>query len=181
MTPAQLTLFKSDIIARFGANPLESTVATYYNAVGNADAWNSHTPVDAVFNAITWTNFTPVDVPDTTALFTNRLMVINVKQMNLQNILVGRDFIDASKVNVRAGLRDCVIALPAGALGAAVSAGGASGATVLTACLRKCNALELLLTTGTQVTGTVTAHVLGFEGTTNPQQISDLLGGLLGV
>ena len=69
-----------------------------------------------------------------------------------------------------------MIAVPAGAGGAAVSPGGASGATVLNNCTRLATRLEKLLAAtsqGSDTTGTVTARVLGFEGSVNYTDIDN--------
>ena len=122
-------------------------------------------------SAIQWDKFTPVDAADETNVYTNRLLLIQTKQINLQSILQGKTTVDVSKPNIRAALRDAVIALPAGVAGAAVSAGGASGVNVLNACVRLGTRLEKLLSTGPQATGTVTADIMGFEGAVGYQAI----------
>lgn len=170
LTLAQLQAIKADIAANSDLNVFpqnsdgSSAIADLYNIVGNQDVWRTEAPVAAIYDAITWANYTPADAPDTTAIYTNRLLAIQTKQMNLQNILQGRATVDASKANLRAGLRDAVVAIPAGAGGASVSAGGASGVTVLTACVRKATRIEKLLAPTPATTGTVTANLLGFEG-----------------
>lgn len=172
LTTAQLTALKADILldGTLSAKPMTSggagEIATAYNltAVPDFMVWRTEAPVSDIFDAITWVNFTPADTPEATGIFTARAMVIQTKQMNLQNILIGRTTIDASKANIRAGLRDAVVALPAGASGAAVSAGGSSGATVLVACTRKATRAEKLFNGGNATTGTTTAALLVFQG-----------------
>ena len=172
MTPAQLTTLKAAIVANatWNAFPFNTdgafAIAKLLNVTASPvqNMWRTNVPVADVFDAIDWTKYTPADVADTTAIFLNRCAVINVKQMNLQNMLIGRDRIDASKLNIRAGLRDAVIALPAGAAGAAVSAGGAGGVTVLTACVRLATEVEKILRGADATTGTVTAALPIFEG-----------------
>ena len=184
LTTAQTATLKSDILAKSATGqPLEAlfaasnwdAIADFYNALAspNFPVWRTDAPVDDIFNAMTWANYTPVDAADNTVTFSNRALLIQTKQMNLQNMLIGRSTVDATKANVRAGLRDAVIALPAGAGGAAVSAGGASGATVLTACTRSGRVIEKLLTTGSQTTGTTTADVMGYQGTVSGRDVLD--------
>ena len=184
LSPQQTATLKADILAKTTAGqPLEALfaaqnwdgIADFYNALASPDfpVWRKDTPVGAIFDAITWANYTPNDAADGTTIYGNRLLIIQTKQMNLQNMLVGRDTIDATKANTRAGLRDAVIALPAGAAGAAVSAGGASGVTVLTACTRKGSVIEKLLTLGPATTGTTTADLMGFEGMISAREILD--------
>ena len=183
LTTQQLQIIKADIAASPDMNTLPANsdgsfeIARLYNLASTTDVWRTDAPTKAIFDAINWSAYTPTDVPsvgDTAAqavLFTNRLLSIQTKQMNLQNMLIGRETIDASKANIRAGLRDAVIALPSGTNGAAVSAGGASGVTVLTACVRKATRIEKLLSTGPTTIGTVSANVMGFEGNVSYQDI----------
>jgi hypothetical protein len=134
-------------------------------------AWRTNVPVQEVFDTIDWTKYTPSDAGDATVTYSNRLLLIQTKQMNLQNILIGRDSIDASKPNVRAGLRDSVIQLPAGAAGAYVTAAGANASTLLGALIRKATRAEALLASGTATTGPVTASLLTFQGLINSTDI----------
>ena len=193
LTAAQTATLKADIIAKSASGqPLEAMfaaqnwdgIADFYNALASPafPVWQTAASVDAIFDAIEGAKYTPVDttptgavsVTDGTAMtFMNRILVVQTKQMNLQNILIGRQTINAAKSNVRAWLRDAVIQLPAGASGALVSAGGASGATVLAACTRSGRVVEKLLTTGTQTTGTTAADVMGYEGTVSGRDILD--------
>ena len=173
LTPAQLATLKADITANPDLNAQPATadgafeIARLYNlqASPTFTVWATNATTDGIFDAVTWTNFTPTDAADGTTLFLNRLGIVNIKQMNLQNMLVGRDRIDCSRPNIRAGLRDAVVALPTGAGGASLSAGGASGATVLAACTRTATRVEKVLSTGSATTGSTTANLLGFEGT----------------
>ena len=141
-------------------------IALLYNMDASPvfQVWKTNASVQDIFNAIDWTKYTPTDAPESTGIYTARAMAINVKQMNLQNMLIGRDTVNSSFTNIRAGLRDAVIQLPSGTGGAMVAAGGASGATVLTACLRNATRLEKLLSIGSATTGTITANLLGYEG-----------------
>lgn len=170
MTPQQLQTLKADILADpiLAAKPLTNAgaqeIVTAYAVASATDVWRTEAPVSAIYDAITWTNYTPADATDATALFTNRALVIQTKQMNLQNLLQGRTTIDASKANTRAGLRDAVISLPSGAGGAATSAGGAGGATILAACVRKATRFEALYATGPVTTGPTSAKLLVLEG-----------------
>lgn len=175
MTPEQLAAIKADILANPDLNAQPATsggayeIARLYNLPASPDfvVWRTDAPVDAILDAINWSLYTPSDAPDGTATFTNRLLAIQTKQMNLQNMLIGRSSINAAKPNIRGGLRDAVIAVPAGAGGASVSPGGASGATVLANCIRKATRIEKVLATasqGSDTTGTTTARVMGFEG-----------------
>ena len=169
MTPAQLATLKAAILADSVLGPLAASssfyeISLFYNSPSTTDVWRTDARTSEIFDAITWANYTPVDAPDATALFTNRLLSIQTKQMNRQDLLGRRDTIDASKANIRNGLRDCVIQLPSGPGGTMLSAGGASGAAVLNACVRKANQIEKLLASAPVSTGTVSAGVMGYEG-----------------
>jgi hypothetical protein len=169
---AQLQALKAEILADgvLAAQPNTPdgnfAIADALNALAAPAfaVWRSNVPVKDVFDAINWALYTPVDAPDGTGVHQERLLIIQTKQMNLQNMLIGRDAIDAGKANIRAGLRDAVIQVPAGASGAAVAPGGASGATVLNALTRSATRAEKVLATPNQTTGAVSAGLLNFEG-----------------
>lgn len=170
LTPAQLATVAADILAKpdLNSQPLNRDgsyqIYLLYNAVSATDVWRTDAPVQDIYDAIDWSKYTPTDAPDGTAIFTNRLLAIQTKQMNLQNMLQGRSTVDASKANLRAGLRDAVIGLPAGANGALITAGGASGATVLAALTRKALRIEALFAALPATTGNTTAQLLVWQG-----------------
>jgi hypothetical protein len=177
LTTQQLSAIKADIAASGDMNTLPANsdgdfeIARLYNLPSTTDVWRTNVRTSEIFDAITWANFTPQDAADATATYTNRILSVQTKQMNLQNMLSGRETIDASKANVRGGLRDALIQLPTGSGGAMLSAGGASGVTVLAACVRKANRIEKLLASAPVTTSTVSAGVMGFEGTIGYQDI----------
>ena len=181
LTTSQQTSLRNAVLADGTLNVLPHNsdsaqqIADTFNLtdVSNTSVWNSAADVNKIFDAVTWANYTPVDAPDSTVIYTNRSLNIQTKQMNLQNMLVGRNTVNAVLVNFRAGLRDAVVAIPAGASGANISAGGASGATILTACIRPTTAtrMEKLVSGGPSTTGTVTADMLTFEGRLSYQDV----------
>jgi hypothetical protein len=177
LTTQQLQAIKADIAASPDMNTLPNNsdgafeIARLYNLPSTTDVWRTNTPTKDVFDAITWANYTPNDVADGTTLYTNRMLAAQTKQMNLQNMLTGRDTVDTSKANIRAGLRDAVISLPTGTGGAIVTAGGVSGATVMAACVRKATRIEKLLASAPVATGSVSAGILSFEGSISYQDI----------
>lgn len=179
LTQSQLATLKAAILADpvLAAKPNNSDgafdIAIAMNSLASpsANVWRTDARVQAINDAINWSLFTPSDTPDGTAAWTNRILAIQTKQMNLQLMLQGRDTVDASKANVRAGLRDAVIAVPAGAGGSAVSPGGASGVNVMNACVRPGLRIEILLKTGDATTGTVTAAIMGYEGQITYQDV----------
>ena len=172
LTPTQ----RATVLAAVNANPtalaFKQAGDTYslrawlneQPASGGMSAWRTDAPVAAILDSITWANYTPNDAPDATTIWLNRALASQIKQMNLQIMLQGRASVDASKATFRAGLRDAVIALPTGAGGAVVTAGGASGATTLGVCTRIARRVEAVLAGAAEQTGTVTANLLIFEG-----------------
>lgn len=138
--------------------------------------WNTETPVTSIIDAVDFSKYTPNDVIPTDsqiqggitfsdAIWRVRGQAAQIKRDNLWAILdVNNGFVNASKINVRAGLRDAVIAVPTGAGGAATAPGGTNGANVLNACTRDAKVIEQVLNTGNQTTGIVTAAIMGFVG-----------------
>ena len=147
LSTSQLQTLKSDLAANTNT-VLINGVATAINAVpqgyqnaGTVAAWYNQTaapayyvirtdaPVSDIFNNIAWPNFTPnfTVTTSTTAQSANQAMVASLlcqgKQMNLQNMLIGRTTFDATRANEAAGLKDATTALPAGANFANIAAG----------------------------------------------------------
>lgn len=137
--------------------------------------WKTDTKVSDILDAINWPSYTPTDVPDLTTAYTNRLLAVQTKQMNLQNMLIGRETIDTSKANIRSGLRDAVIQLPTGPSGSLVTAAGVGGSNVLNACTRQARRVEVILAGAPATTGSVTAKLLEFEGEINYQDVIEAL------
>lgn len=180
MTPGQLTSLRAACFADSTAAaffPLGDTAGlrAYLNGPAGVNAWNTAAPVRAVVDAIDWSKYTANDAVDDAALALDltaqrrlvRVLYLQTKQMNLQLMLQGRESVNASLVNLRAGLRDATINCPSGTNGANTSPGGASGVSVLSACVRPATKAEVMLAAPSQAndtTGTVTARVLTFEG-----------------
>lgn len=167
MTPAQITLIKAAI----AADPVMSQAAmdppghqVVQNALNAIDpaffVWKTTSDAAAINDAITWANLTPSDAADGTAIFTNRALVCQAKQINLQIFLQGRDTINSAKNNIRAGFQDSLTNIPSGAGGVLQNA---NWPAVKTAMTRNANVLEKVLATGTGTTGSPAN--LGFEGT----------------
>lgn len=186
LTESQKTVLKTDILADPSLSALAHNqdsaffIKNAYNALAVPDlfAWRTDAKTQDIFDQIDWSKFTPVDLPDAAnaALHSARSMVIQTKQMNLQNILIGRDNIDASKANIRSALRDAVIQIPSGVGGANTSPGGASGTNVLNTCTRKATRAEKLFSSGSATTGTVTAILLSFEGDLTTEDVMAAMG-----
>lgn len=185
-TSAQLATLKAAILANtdptfvgYRTAGATGAMANWYNLTASpaAPAWRTDALITDILDGINWTLYTPQDTPDNTATFTNRALVIQTKQMNLQSMVQGRISLDASKANTRSGLRDATVAVPAGVVGANVSPGGASGATVLAACVRNATYAEALFFTATNVTtGTTSASQFGWQGSVTDADIVAALG-----
>ena len=189
MTAAQIAALRADILAdpvlaakpNNGDSHLE--IAQLYNlaAVPTFMVWHPRAQVSAILDTFNLAAFTPVDTILETDLDpaisrrVARLLMIQVKQMNLQIMLQGRDALDCTLPNVRAGLRDALIQVPAGVAGANVAVAGASAATALTACLRQATRAEKLFSSGSATTGTTAGNLLVYVGGITPAQVAQAL------
>lgn len=179
-TNAQLQAIKNAILADPVLNAYPNTgdgnfdLAKVLNspAVPTVLFWNSRAPRQAITDAIDFAKYTQNDAVDGTAIQTNRLLAVQTKQMNLQNLLFGLDAIDMTKATNRSSLRDAVIQIPAGASGVSVNAAGVSGVNVLNAGCRPGTRLEVILAAGDATTGPVTAKVFGYEGDISPTEVN---------
>lgn len=147
LTASQLTTLKNDLAANTNT-VLINGVATAINAVPhgaqNAQTiadWYNQTASPAyqvirtdalildIYNNIIWPNYTPnfTLTTSTSAQQANQCACASAlcqgKQMNLQNLFIGRTTFDATKSNQTAGLKDATTNLPAGASFANVNAG----------------------------------------------------------
>ncbi len=176
MNNTQLQLIKAAIAADSALNTLPNTlddafaIADSLNLAASPDffVWQTSMPAQSLFDAIVWANLTPSDAPDGTATYTNRALCCQGKQFNVQTMLTGREFINPSKANIRAGLQDALTQVPSGAAGALRSAGWT---TVQTAMQRKATRAEKALATGTG--SAASPAVLGFEGVVSYQDVFD--------
>ena len=174
LTLAQQATLKADIIADqiLSQKPMNSDgaydIAAAYNLPAAVDyyVWKTSISTSDIFDQITWANFTPQDVPDGTQTWANRSLACQGKQFNVQTILTGRDSINPSKANIRAGLQDALTGLPSGASGANKSAGWTNVNAVL---YRKTTRAEKLFATGNGTTGS--PSLLGYEGNISYQDV----------
>lgn len=172
MTPAQLDALAADIALdqALAALPKNSdsavAVANAYNLPASPQylVWRSDASTTAILDAVDMSKYTPNDAADGTATYTNRVLLAQTKQMNLQLMTQGRTSLDATKAALRSSLRDAVINLPTGSAGVNTQPGGASGATVLAACLRPATRAEKLFSPGTATTGTTVGGLMNWEG-----------------
>jgi hypothetical protein len=150
MTPAQYTTLKSLADADQTASALiaqgnDIGLADWMNAPTSQYIWRQYTPADDVFDAIVWANLTPIDAPDGTALWTNRALLCQAKQINLQIMLQGKERVATAKPNIRNSLSDALLNVPSGASGATQSAGWAAVKSVIS---RIGTRAEMALATG---------------------------------
>lgn len=186
LTPAQVAALRADILADpvLSALPNDQdsalAIAAAYNqtAVPDLFVWHPSARISNILDTFNLASFTPVDTiseSDTDPVISRRmgrLLSIQVKQMNLQLMLQGRDLLDCTLPNVRASLRDALVQVPAGVNGAFVAVAGASGATALAACQRKATRGEKLFATGTATTGSTTGSLMGYVGAITQAQVA---------
>jgi len=165
MTPAQYTTLKSLADADQTASALiaqgnDIGLADWMNAPTSQYIWRQYTPADDVFDAIVWANLTPIDAPDGTALWTNRALLCQAKQINLQIMLQGKERIATAKPNIRNSLSDALLNVPSAAGGATQGAGWPA---VKAAISRIGTRAEMALATGAGTQGS--PSVPSFDGT----------------
>lgn len=175
MTPAQLQTLKTAVLAdqtlaALGRNDTEA--ARLLNLPSATYVWRPTTPADEVADAILWDRLTPVDVPDGSAIQTNRLLLCQAKQMNLQVLLQGRDSIGTGRSNLRAGLTDALLNVPSGVGGATQDAGWIGAGRVKATITRLATVAEKAFATGTGTAGS--PAVLGWEGTVTINDIGEM-------
>lgn len=182
LTLTQKQAIKADIAANPDLSSQPQTgdgayaIAQLYmlTAVPDYMVWNPTTATKDVMDAITWANLTPAVNADGTVPNTidwaNRSLACQGKQFNIQTMLAGRDLVDATKANLRAGLQDALTNVPSASGGAAVSAGWANVKVALT---RKAARIEKLLASGL---GTAASpSTMGYVGSISYQDILDSL------
>jgi hypothetical protein len=92
--------------------------------VPNFKVWRTLTSVSDISDAIIWANFTPSNPSAGGGTdVTNWLLACQGKQFNLQTLLSGREYVNTSKPNIRAGLQDALTQVPSGVSGANKQAG----------------------------------------------------------
>ena len=130
MTPAQYAILNdlaaADPVAQAyvtDAGADDQALADWLNAATTKYIWRTYTPGDDVYDAITWANLTPADAPDGTALWTNRALMCQAKQINLQIMLQGKERVATAKPNIRNSLSDALLNVPSAAGGATQGAG----------------------------------------------------------
>lgn len=123
LTTAQLASLKAHIlasvdpavIAAIGGGAIgrnDTELARLYNLPSASVVWRSSMPGDELRNIVTWANMTPAATPDGSALWTNRALYAQAKQISLQTIVQGQTSIRCGVAGIRAGLQDCLTNLP---------------------------------------------------------------------
>lgn len=166
LTSAQTLILKNAIAAE--TNPAfvisrtagaVGAMADFFQTDSTFIVWRTNTDVGTIYDAVDWAKLTPTDAPDATATYTNRALLCQAKQINLQIMLQGQDRINATRLKIRQGLQDSLQAVPSGVAGASLDAGWTA---VKTAMYRPATLGEKLFATGTGTTGV--PGLLTFEG-----------------
>lgn len=175
LTPGQLVTLKAAILAetdpefvQYRTEGSTGLMSQWYNqlAIPTHTVWATNVDVNTILDAIDFSQYTPNTVPDAgnAALSTARLLSIQTKQMNLQNMTIGRDRLNCSRDRVREGLLDAAIDIPSGTNGALRSAAGANGIRVVNSMTRAATRGKKIFAVNQDTTGTVIAFNLGYEG-----------------
>lgn len=168
LTTAQKTALKSFVQADPVLSLLPPNSDSYFTiaaalnveAAGPWVVWRVTTAIDSIRNAIDWAKMTPAQAPDSTALQTNKYLLAQAKQINLNNLLTGSStVVPSGQANLRAAFQDCLTQLPTKADGTNQPAGWTAVQTVMQ---RNATIAEKILSTGT---GTAVSPAdLGWEG-----------------
>lgn len=175
LTNGQLNTLKAAILAetdpvfvQYRTEGSTGLMAEWFNQPASPahTVWASSVDVNTLLDTIDFSQYTPNTLPTdaNAAVSTARLLAIQTKQMNLQNMVLGRDRLNCSRDRVREGLLDAVIDIPSGTNGAVRSAAGAAGIRTVNAMTRPATRGEKIFATTQDSTGTVTAFNLVVEG-----------------
>lgn len=142
----------------------------YLNGNSTFIVWRSITPVPDVLDAITWASMTPSDTPDGDPTALQREYRCQGKQLNLQVLLQGRDYLTTGKTNIRAALSDALTQVPSGTAGAMVDAGWLGAGKVKATISRPATVAEAMVATGTGTAGTPGTLVI--DGPLSQQEVN---------
>ena len=178
MTPEQRATLRAAILAdpalvAVGRNDTE--LARLLNLDSAFMVWRSTASADAVMDAILWERFTPADTPDGSIIQTNRLLLCQAKQINLQILLQGRQSIATGLINTRKTLTDALLNVPSGAGGAAQDAGWLGTGRVKPTITRAATVAERVFATGAGTAGN--PGDLVFEGQLGVSDVGDVMNG----
>lgn len=191
LTAAQLTTWKTDIAANTNpivGGPLDGIpinqlsltngdhafeIAKWYSLLASPAwiVWQTAVSIDVIQDAIIYANMTPAQAIPTSPqldvmVWLAKANACQGKQFNLQNLLLGKSAVNASKANIRAAFQDCLTGLPSKADGTNQAAGWT---TVQTAMQRSASRIEKLLSTG--VGDTNSPATMGYEGSVTYQDL----------
>lgn len=179
MTPEQITILRAacfaDPTAAAFFPPRDNVgLCAYLNQNSTFIVWRSTTSAPNIMDAITWANFTPSDVPTGDAPALQREYRCQGKQLNLQILLQGRDSLPTGRANIRNGLSDALVNVPAGTDGAMLDAGWLGAGKVKAAISRPATRAEAAFTTGTGTAGTP-GNIGAFEGEVTQERADNLM------
>jgi hypothetical protein len=182
LTTAQKSTLKAAILASQDAAIVaaatarnDTELARLLNLPSTFAVWRSTTPADEVSDAILWDRLTPIDTPDGSAIQTNRLLLCQSKQINLQVLLQGRETIGTGRPNLRNGLSDALLNVPSGVGGATQDAGWIGAGRVKATITRFATVAERVFATGTGTAGT--PGVLVWEGQIGVNDVGEVMNG----
>lgn len=161
MSPEQVAVLKSIVSAEPSLasainSGYDNIIADWLNTTVSPAyyVWRSETQTDLVLDAISGASMTPADAPDGTTAYTNRALICQAKQINLQILLQGRALIATGKLNIRQWLSDSLLKVPSGVGGAEVDAGWAGAGKVKAQITRLATRAEKALASGNGTTAT---------------------------
>ena len=165
-----------------------AAVAAFYNqlAVGPFLLFNSAVLNSDIFNQVLFANYTPNDAitSGNASQWTAASMACQGKQFNLQIMIQPGGTFDATRVNLRKGLKDAMSSLPSAA-GFAAQDGGWNATlntcpNVLTRSATIFESLFAIATTGPLAAGSGSLGAGGLQGTANVAvPATDAVGGYL--
>lgn len=150
----------------------DNEAAAILNEQTDFQVWKPQTPAAEIIGAVQWDALTVSDVPDGTAVYTNRVLSCQGRQMNLQILLQGRENINSASPSIQAALHDALTGVPAGPAGNLIGAGWQAVKAVMT---RRATLAESLLAEGAG-----TANLPGrltWEGTLTASDVARALRG----
>lgn len=180
MTPEQLAALKVAVlnsadqaVVAAASSRNDTELSRLLNLPSTFVVWRLSTSADDISEAILWERLTPVDVPDGSAIQTNRLLLCQAKQMNLQVLLQGRVTVATGRSQIRTGFSDALTNVPSGVGGQTQDAGWIGASRVKATITRFATAAERVFATGAGTAGV--PGVLGFEGTVSIDDIGKMM------
>lgn len=168
LNDSQIVTLRAAIFASGTAAPILAAgdlngLLAWLNGPSAFTVWRSVTSASDVMDAITWASMTPADVPTGDPAALQREYRCQGKQLNLQIMLQGRESLPTGRTNIRSGLTDALLNVPAGVDGALLDAGWLGAGKVKAAISRFATNAERVFSTGTGTAGTP-GSLGAFEG-----------------